>query len=77
MTTVNAYLRFRRLLPQTTRYTATIDSNNGDGTSTGTTRDGSKVRVIGESVGPGSKAWIEDGRIVGDAPNLTEYIQYL
>jgi hypothetical protein len=77
MTTVNAFLRFRQLLPQRTRYTATIDAINTDGTSNGTTRDGGKVKVIGDSVEVGLKAWIEDGRIVGEAPDLTEYSEYV
>ncbi len=77
MTTVNAFLRFRQLLPQRTRYTATIDAINTDGTSNGTTRDGGKVKVIGDSVEVGLKAWIEDSRIVGEAPDLTEYSEYV
>ena len=75
MTTVNAFLRFRRLLPQRTRYTATIDTVHSDGTSTATTRDGGKVRVIGDTLTAGTKAWIEDGRIVGEAPALQEYVE--
>ena len=75
MTTVNAFLRFRRLLPQRTRYTATIDAVNSDGTSTATTRDGGKVRLIGDTLTAGTKAWIEDGRIVGEAPALQEYVE--
>jgi len=75
MTTVNAFLRFRQLLPQRTRFTATITAINADGTSNGTTRDGGKVKVLGDSVGVGLKAWIEDGRIVGEAPDLTEYVE--
>lgn len=77
MTTVNAFLRFRQLLPQRTRYTATIEAINTDGTSNGTTRDGGKVKVIGDSVEVGLKAWVEDGRIVGEAPDLTEYSEYV
>lgn len=55
MTTVNKFLRFRRLLPQRTRYTVTIAAVNSDGTSIGTTRDGGKVRVLGDSVAVGTK----------------------
>ena len=73
MTTVNKFLRFRRLLPQRTRYTVTIAAVNTDGTSIGTTRDGGKVRVLGDSVSVGTKAWVDDGRIVGEAPDLQEF----
>lgn len=77
MTTVNAFLRFRRLLPQKSRFTITVTAKNSDGTSDGTTRDGGKVRVLGDSVDVGQKAWVEDGRIVGEAPNLIEYIEHV
>ncbi|MDO6747221.1 hypothetical protein [Gilvimarinus sp. 1_MG-2023] len=75
MTTVNKFLRFQALLPQRTRYTATIKAINSDGTSTAETRDGGRVRVAGTSVAVDGKAWIEDGRIVGEAPVLTEYLE--
>lgn len=75
MTTVNAFLKFRQLLPQKTRFTITITTVNSDGTSAGVTRDGGKVKVLGDSVGVGLKAWVEDGRIVGEAPSLTEYVE--
>ncbi|RKR79626.1 hypothetical protein C7436_1077 [Marinobacter nauticus] len=77
MTTVNKFLRFRRLLPQRTRYTITIAAVNSDGTSIGTTRDGGKVRVLGDSVAVGTKAWVDDGRIVGEAPDLPEYSELI
>ena len=75
MTTVNKFLRFRRLLPQRTRYTITVTEIKSDGTTVGTTRDGGKVRVLGDSVAVGLKAWVDDGRIVGEAPDLPEFIE--
>ena len=75
MTTVNAFLKFRQLLPQKTRFTITITTVNSYGTSAGVTRDGGKVRVLGDTVAVSSKAWVEDGRIVGEAPTLTEYVE--
>lgn len=77
MTTVNKYLRFKRLISTEVRYTVTIDSINNDGTSNGTTRDGGKVRVLGDTVAVGDKAWVKDGRIVGEAPELPEYVEYV
>lgn len=77
MTTVNKFLRFRSLLPQSTRYTITVDAINSDGTTNGTTRDGGKVRVKGDSVAVDSKAWVENGQIVGEAPDLPEFVEYV
>lgn len=75
MATVNSYLRFKSLLPQNSRYTITVTAINADGTSTGTTRGGGTVRVRGTDVAVSDKAWVENGRIVGEAPSLTEYVE--
>lgn len=77
MTTVNKYLRFKRLIGTEVRYTVTVDAVHSDGTSSGTTRDGGKVRVLGDTIAIGNKAWVKDGRIVGEAPVLTEFVEYV
>ena len=77
MATVNSYLRFQALLPKSSRYTITVTAVNSDGTSTGTTRGGGSVRVAGTEVTVGNKAWVEGKRIVGEAPTLTEFIEYV
>lgn len=70
MSTRNPWLKFRRLLQGEGRTVVTVQSNNGDGTSTVTTRDGTSIKVKGESVATGQKAMIEDGRLAYEVPNL-------
>ncbi|MAX54506.1 MAG: hypothetical protein CL537_03150 [Alcanivoracaceae bacterium] len=71
MSTRNPWLKFRRLLQGEGRYVVTVQSNNGDGTSTVQTRDGTNIVVKGESVGATKKAMIEDGRLSYEVPVLT------
>ena len=70
MSTRNPWIKFRRLLQGEGRTVVTVSSNNGDGTSTVTTRDGTSITVKGESVASGNKAMIEDGRLAYEVPNL-------
>ena len=77
MATVNPWQNFQNLLPKSTRYIVTVDTVYGDGTSMATRRDGQQVRLIGDSISPGSKAWVDGDTIVGDAPALTTSTEYL
>ena len=70
MSTRNPWLKFRRLLQGEGRAVITVVSNNGDGTSTVTTRDGTSILVKGESVEAGKKAMIESGRLSYEVPDL-------
>lgn len=74
MSNRNPWLKFRRLLQGEGRTVVTVQSNNGDGTSTVTTRDGISIRVKGESVASGQKAMIEDGRLAYEVPNLNSSV---
>jgi len=68
---INVYNRFQALIPTSTRSVVTITSLNGDGTSDATTLDGLTVTVIGEQVSVGQKAFVQNGEIQRQAPNLT------
>lgn len=57
----------------TRRSAATISVNNGNGTSQAELRDGSVITVKGESVGVGGKVFIQDGEVIGAAPDLAQY----
>jgi len=70
MSTPNPWLKFQRLLQGEGRNVVTVVSNNGDGTSTVTTRDGVQITVKGESVAAPNKAMIEDGQLAYQVPNL-------
>ncbi len=71
MSTRNPWLKFRRLLQGEGRYVVTVQSNNGDGTSTVQTRDGVSITVKGEDVAATKKAMIENGRLSYEVPVLT------
>lgn len=77
MATVNSWARFQRLLPRAGRYTVTINTINNDGTSYATRRDGQKVRLKGTLVEEGKRAWVEGEQIIGEAPSLPSYVQYV
>ena len=65
--------RYRQLLSLTntsSRTVAEVASNNADGTSTVQLSSGAFITVFGTSVAAGSKAYIENGRIIGQAADL-------
>ncbi len=70
---INLWTRFRQLLPKTPLIIVTVTAINTDGTSTVTTVGGGGMRVAGTSVAVDSKAYVKDGRIQGEAPNLPHY----
>jgi hypothetical protein len=69
----NIQALFRSLLPQIPLVTVTVTAVNADGTSTVATMGGGSMRVIGTSVPAPNKAYVQDGKIVGEAPSLTYY----
>ena len=73
MATTNIWQQFKFLIPEGARTVVTITSNNGDGTSSGTLRDGTSIRVQGETVVPGNKALIEDRVVKAEVPGLAVY----
>ena len=71
MATTNIWQQFKSLIPEGARTVVTITSNNGDGTSSATLRDGTSIRVQGgETVVPGNKALIEDRMVKAVVPGL-------
>jgi hypothetical protein len=74
MSTANPWVKFKKLLQGEGRAVVTVTSNNGDGTSTVTTRNGVSIKVKGESVEPGAKAMIEGGELRYEVPNLTSSV---
>lgn len=69
----NLWARFLRLLPGSRMYVVTVVTVNNDGTSTVTTSSGGAMRVIGTTVAATKKAYVKDGAIVSEAPNLQHY----
>ena len=70
--TVNPWRVFQGLLPRGGRSVVTITANNGDGTSQATLRDGTPIRVQGESVAPGGLALIQGGEVKAQVPALPQ-----
>lgn len=70
---MNPWVKFSRLMAPGAKLIVTVASVGTDGTSIVTLRDLSTVRVAGDSVGVGEKAFIQSGRIVGKAPALPAY----
>lgn len=70
MSTANPWVKFKKLLQGEGRAVVTVVSNNGDGTSTVTTRGGVTIIVKGEAVSSGAKAMIEGGELRYEVPNL-------
>ena len=69
----NPWARFRRLVPSAPMVIVTVASVATDGTSMVTTAAGGSLRVFGDTVAAGNKAYIRDGIIIGEAPNMTHY----
>ena len=69
----NLWTRFRKLLPGSPRTVVTVVTVNTDGTSTVTTSSGGAMRVLGTTVEATKKAYVKDGAIIGEAPNLQHY----
>lgn len=70
---MNPWVKFSQLLAPGVKQIVTVTSVGTDGTSIVALRDTSTVRVAGDSVSAGDKAFIQGGRIIGKAPDLPSY----
>lgn len=77
MATTNPWTRFKALLPASQRYSVTITEVLPNGTSLAERRDGATVRLNGSHVAAGQRAWVEGQQIIGPAPSLIEYVQFV
>ena len=73
MATVNPWRRFQQLTNYQSRVVATVYDIGPNGTSVVTLRGGTRTRVRGDSVAIGNKAFIVNGQIQGEAPDLPAY----
>ena len=73
MATVNPWRRFQQLTNYQSRVVATVYDIGPNGASVVTLRDGTRARVRGDSVAIGNKAFIVNGQIQGEAPDLPAY----
>lgn len=66
----NLWAQFKRLNPDAPLLVATVTAHNADGTSTVQFPDGGSTRVASQDVAINDKAFIREGRIEGEAPDL-------
>ena len=66
----NLWASLKRVDTEAPLLVATVIALNADGTSTVQFPDGSQTRVQGQGVAVNDKAFIQAGRIEGEAPNL-------
>lgn len=66
----NPWVKFKRLNAPGAKTLVTVTAVHNNGTSTVTLRTGDELVVQGDTVGAGSPAFIQDGRIAGKAPSL-------
>lgn len=69
----NLWKRFEALQRQSPLLVATVTAHNSDGTSTVQYPGGGIGTVRGQGVDIGSKTFIQDHQIQGEAPDLTLY----
>lgn len=73
MSTTNLYRALREILPEPPLLVATVVSTNtGTGTSLVEFPGGSQQTIRGTAVGVGDKAFVRNGVIENEAPDLTE-----
>lgn len=65
------YSQFQSLVSTPGLTVVTILTVNSDGTSRAETLGGTTITVDGDSVAAGNKAFVRNGEIVREAPNLT------
>lgn len=70
---INLWGQFEDLLGSRPRILGTVTAHNVDGTSSLTTYDGASLRAWGrvEGLEPPYNAFVRDGKIEAQAPNLT------
>ncbi len=73
MATINIWQQFKTLIPEASKTVVTIISNNGDGTSTAQLRDGTRIKVQGETITPNNKAIVQGNKIITAVPDLPSY----
>jgi len=68
----NPWTKLRRLLPHDPLLVGTVTAIDQAGNSTVALLGGGTVRVRGQGVAIGAKAYVQGGEIQGEAPDLEE-----
>ena len=67
---MNLFNQFKKLLPTQHLLVGEVVSHNADGTSTVNLPSGATIRARGQGVAVNDNAFVRDGEIAGQAPNL-------
>ena len=68
---MNLYQLFRQLTPPAPVEIMTISQTGySDGTSQATTVAGTTVVVLGQQYEPGTRVFVQNNRVIGEAPDL-------
>lgn len=70
MRKINKWARFDDLIADDPVQVGTVTAHNADGTSTILYVGGGLVRLPGQTIPVGTKAFVGKGRIIGEAPDL-------
>ena len=73
----NIWSRFQRLSYKKDVRIGTVTAFLSGGLSKLTDVYGQTFTAVGQSVSVASKAYVEDGVVVGEAPTITEYTEYV
>lgn len=68
----NPWQQFRNLLPGSPLVVGTVSAHNADGSSTIDLPGGGSINAIGQTVAIGQKAFVRNGQVLGQAPDLPE-----
>lgn len=68
------YRQFLRLLPRDPLQVGTVTALNADGTSDVQLPGNQVIRVRGQAVPVGQKAFVRAGEVLGPAPNLPVFL---
>lgn len=69
----NLWEQFKGILPDKPKLYCTVFSASSGGETVVSTLSGGSMKVLGTGYTAGQKVWVQDGRIIADAPNLTHY----
>ncbi|AXQ27582.1 hypothetical protein D0B54_02350 [Solimonas sp. K1W22B-7] len=70
---MNIWKQFQQLLPSDPQLVGEVLRHNADGSSSVELPGAQVIRVQGQSVAAGLRAFVQGGRIQGEAPDLPTY----
>lgn len=73
MAIINEARQFRELIDDDPILTGTVQAHNADGTSDVLMTGGGTIKALGQSVPVSGLVFIQQGRVIGAAVNLTAY----